>query len=548
MKLNGKQVAFLNTNSHASVIAGPGTGKTLALSEKIKKEATKNKNILALTFTKKAAGELESRVGHKKNVIINTFHGFCFSLLSQNKKLNLIDDYKRLVLIKSLAKKYKVEVSEASLVISRQKGGGSVDEISEKLCGEYNKLLKKEGYWDFDDLILEAMNLTKFPKYDFIFVDEFQDTNPAQYKFLQKISGNACVQVIGDPNQAIYAFRGSEPMIFGRFKKDYQSKTIVFAETYRSAEPIVATSQALFPTKTKLKTHNKTKGELIFLHTPNEFSEAEYIVADIKKSLGGVDLLEASTYNDEKDMDLSNIAILARTHFLANVIKKTLAKNNIPYQDVSGESIYLDKKVAFIIDVLRFLNGDREKVNPKVVSFAEDKYTFNKDVPLSDLVINISQKAGLKDIGEFTDVIAHYDKQKNPIGAFLNYLDILSSNNFYDPKAKAVSVMTIHAAKGLEFDCVYLLGFEKGVIPSSKAQNSAMLEEEKRLLYVALTRAKNKLVITRAKKRKNKKTQASQFYDLINKYFKVTKDSQALKKLERIKLKRLKNAQTNLFD
>jgi len=547
MKLNVKQLFFIGTNSHASVIAGPGTGKTFALSEKIKIEAGKNKNILALTFTKKACGELNNRVGHKKNVHINTFHGFCYSLLSKNKKLNLIDDYKRQVLIKLLAKKYKVEVSEASLMISRQKGGGSVNWIFEKLCDEYNRSLKKEGYWDFDDFILEAMNLSMFPSYDFIFVDEFQDTNPAQYKFLQKISKGACVQVIGDPNQAIYAFRGSEPKIFNQFIKDYHCKTIVFDETYRSAQPIVNVSQALFALDIKLETHNKTKGELVFLHTPNEFSEAEYIVSDIKKNLGGVDLLEASGYNDEENIDLSDFAILTRTHFLANVLKKILTKNNIPYQDVSGENIYLDKKVAFIIDVLRFLNGDSDKMDAQVLSFV-DKFIFNKDTSLSDLVINISQKAGIKDIDEFINVIAHYDKKENPIDAFLNYLDILAAYNFYDPRAKAVSVITMHAAKGLEFENVYLMGFENGVIPSHKAQNSLALEEEKRLLYVALTRAKNKLVVTRADKRKNKKTQTSPFYSLINKYFKITNDTQGIKKLDKIKLKRLKNAQTNLFD
>lgn len=547
MKLNAKQREFLNCQTNLAVIAGPGTGKTHALAEKIKLKAKSNKKILALTFTNKAARELASRAGNKNNLVITTFHGFCFSLLKDNYEIKLIDEYTRRLIIKQIAKTFGIDASEAGICISVHKGGGYAGEAGRKLCQAYDHELKTSGYWDFDDFILEAQKLTEVPKFDYLFVDEFQDTNPGQYRFLHKLSKGAITQVIGDPNQAIYAFRGSQPAIFDAFIKDYQSKLIVFNKTYRSTQPIVDLAQALFTHDIRLITNNQNKGELMLVETANEFSEAEYVVADIKRQLGGADMLEASGLFDQQDLDLSDIAILTRTHFLGKVVKKTLAKNNIPYQDVSGESLYMDKKIAFIISVLRFLEGKAKNTPDEVVEFSK-KYKLKIGTNLSNTVVNIAREAGISKIDEFIGIITHYDKLKKPIQAFLTHLDNLAANNFYDPRANAVSVITIHAAKGLEFENVYLLGFEEGVIPSTKAQDSLEIAEEKRLLYVALTRAKTRLIITYAQKRNQKKTTGSRFYKNIHKHLKVTHDNQAAKTLEKIRIKKLKKAQTNLFD
>jgi len=553
MKLNNKQQLFVDSSFHLAVIAGPGTGKTHALSVKIQKEALRQKRILALTFTKKAAHELQTRAlkTSTRRVHINTFHGFCHFLLSKDSKIKLIDEYKRHLIISQIAKKQGLSFSEAMPLISLKKGMGEVGEIGERLYDEYEARLNKEGLWDFDDLIINALKLDKFPLYDYVFVDEFQDTNPAQYALLQKISVGAIVQVIGDPKQAIYTFRGSQPEIFAQYEKDFQCKCLVFENTYRSAKSILTASQALYPNSPRLKTDNLDQGQAFLIDTANEFTEADFVVNDIKKLLGGADLLEASGYYEEDGAELSDFAILTRTHFSARSIKRALDKNNIPFQSVSGDSIYLKKRIAFIIEVLRYLNDKAENISSKAKAIVEN-HKLMPNVSLVKTIELITKKAGFSsednDAGEFINIVRHYDAMPQPLKAFIENLDELIENNYYDPRANAVSVISMHAAKGLEFENVYVLGLENGNIPSKKAVSKKELEEEKRLFYVAITRAKQRLVITRANKRNNKQTTKSDFLEPLKNSLAVKVDSQGLKKLEKIRLKKLKKSQIKLFD
>ncbi len=438
-----QQKAVLSESNSIAIVAGPGTGKTKTLTSSIE-YLIKNKKvppdkILALTFTKKAAKEMKDRLQVKQKPFVGTFHALALYLLKIEP--NIITKEQQLEIVT------KQDLKQ----ISTSKNNLKDTELVKK----YNQKLQELNLKDYDDLLLMLYKELKIInlklKIDYVLVDEFQDTNPLQYKILRLLKAKNYF-VIGDPNQSIYGFRGTNEKIFDDFYKDYpDTLNFTLTKNYRSTPKVTDTYNLLF--ENKLTSVRQDLGEVYLLETLNEFSEADWIVNFIKQKAGGLDLRDAS----EANANFSDFAILYRTHHFSRILQKKFEESGIPFQIVGGESA-----------------------------------TENQQI--EDLI-----------------------------------------------KINCVTLLTMHASKGLEFEYVFLCGCEQGLIPYKKSD----LDEEKRLFYVALSRARRGLYLTKAKIRSNKPKKQSQFLDNLN--LEIKSDEEAAKKEQRVKLHKLKKSQLSMF-
>lgn len=529
--LNPEQLQAVKiTEGPLVIVAGPGTGKTKTLTSKIgyllEKLGIPPDQILALTFTQRAAQEMRERLP-EYNVPTTTFHGWCIKLLEEREPDNshqIISEERRTQLLKSLLEQEQwqelkeLSLAEVSLKVSRLKNLAEKEadtSIWQGFVDVYNAALAKEKLRDFDDLLLHALKLLQkaktlddLPRY--IFVDEFQDTNEVQYQLLQLLARQAVhLAVIGDPRQSIYGFRGSSADIFARFLADYPTaRQVSLDKNYRSTAQILKISQSLFPGADQLIATSAATGEARLLRTISRRTEADWILRDISQKLGGSDLLSAQRLRAELDQKhaaarFRDFAILYRTRRLRAVIEEKLFESGFPFQVVGSESIYQQPAIASVIECLRWMNDEQqqpdEKLSKQLRQTITDLAAFQT---LSDLIAALRPVVDPKDQSSplFARLLSYTQQfcslaPKPGIVALLEYVDELAKRDYYDPQAEMITILTMHAAKGLEFEYVYLLGFEEGFVPYCKEETTAELEEERRLLYVALTRAKRCLYL-----------------------------------------------------
>lgn len=549
------------------IVAGPGTGKTKTLTARIaylvKERDVKPRHILALTFTKKAAEEMSQRVtselaaGSPK---IATFHALCQELLGGN--MPFVSEPRRLQIIKDIKKPaaYKgVGARELGLLISRAKNDTAIaDPNTAKLVRAYDAALHGLELVDFDDLLLKTYELLRTDeaarqkiqkRFAYILVDEFQDTNNLQYEVLKLMRGNDNLFVIGDPNQSIYGFRGASGTIFAQFMQDFPTAThITLTSNYRSAPQIVQLTNAVFQGSPELKAETTAAGRVRAVEVLNEYSEAAWVLAEIQKAIGGADFMQAVSDDDRHDhRTLRDFAVLYRSRSAAVALQKLFAESGLPYQVVGEGSPYDRPEVLAILALFRALVHD-EPIELEGASEAERQALLKllqpstNQVPsiLAERISNILGFEPSHELAQLIGTLVRFDT----VEAALAHVTAIADQQFYDPNADAITLLTIHAAKGLEFPHVFVVGAEDGILPSHRSP----FEEEKRLFYVAVTRAKERLEVLHARNRAGQPAVPSAFItDLPKHVLERITDPDMPAQTRRIAKRAAKNSQTSLF-
>ncbi|MBD3363512.1 AAA family ATPase [Candidatus Dojkabacteria bacterium] len=637
---SSQQKAIKTIEGPVMINAGPGTGKTLTLINRILymifEKNISPETILVLTFTEKAAQEIKDRLNNYKADLpqipfVGTFHALGYKILNKKyKDIKLIDEKQRKKNIRECMKSESIEsplreldTKELGLIISKYKNFSikSSDYKNQshikKFTKKYDKLLKKQNLLDFDDLLLKTYKFIKDNpklsptyqyKFDYILIDEFQDINPIQFKIIKLLLNKENnIFIIGDPLQSIYSFRGSYPNIFKLFKNEFpQTRDITLDINYRSTPEIIEISHNLFPKTLKLKNNLQEHGKVEVVKTQNEYTESDFILKEIDKKIGGIGMLESSEVweHQDKKINFSDFAVMYRLHYLNIPLKKKFKDSGIPYQVIGAGSIYNQPAISFIISCLKFLNKQdnesfREIIESTFIKLSEQiknkifhtpDYEFyprakeilnqkelnntqhrslEKNISNINKLIN-SEKLKLTEVvslvielfnlekyfnentqkkqmlNEFKSIILRFDRFENGIEKFLVYLRNIEQNDFYDNNVDKVTLLTMHAAKGLEFKYVFICGFEEELIPYMKKDSD--INEEKRLFYIALTRAKNSAWILYTKRRNKTESKISPFFELIKSKNLIHKTDKALESLKtkQEKLKQ-KKSQIKLF-
>lgn len=586
--LNDEQYrAVQATEGPLLIVAGPGTGKTKTLTARIvhilDTGKAKPSEVLALTFTNKAASEMRQRVLSQRAHAammpkITTFHGLCYELLSNEttKPPSFITDQERIMTINELRKaKQQKDLStrELSLEISRLKNMPLMDMLADMpfagLLEDYNAALKKRNVYDFDDLLQQTQALlTKTSQplpYRYILVDEFQDTNRLQYELLQLLRQNENICVIGDPLQSIYGFRGASSDVFTRFMADFPDcSTINLTTNYRSSPEVVTLANELFSDAPRLHAHSTKVGRVETVEVLNEYSEATWVVNYIEEAIGGSSFLQAhqQAHADQIGHSFRDFAVLYRTHHNGATLKRAFSESGIPCQIAGGGSPYDEPTTQVIVQVLRYLTEPSQERRAALgfLKILKHYSTLQLDILLDTLSTKTDQPLGelaqaiittfqldAKTLNQFFGTLVRFDQ--TDLATYVDYLNELDENYFYDPKADVVSLMTIHAAKGLEFKHVFLIGCEEGVMPYQSPQRTLDREEEKRLFYVAITRAKETLHLLHTQTRGGKRTQVTSFIQPVSPaVLPCTKDNHLAQDHKRSLKRHARRRQSTLFD
>lgn len=599
-------------------MAGAGSGKTRVLTCRIANllaHGVKPWNILAITFTNKAANEMKSRAANMigepaRDVWLSTFHSFCARILrfdiqatgfrdrsfviydvSDSRSLfkQIIEDLNlddkifnpaavqgRISAIKNMHLFDAAQFKENLLL---NNGMNNHERIISLIYDQYEKKMVENNAVDFDDLLLLAVRmLEKFPdirqkyqaRFQYILIDEYQDTNFAQYRLTQLLAAahhNICV--VGDADQSIYGFRGADIRNILSFERDYpEAKVVLLEENYRSTQMILDAANAVIENnidrKPKALWTQNPRGESIkFLELANERAEAQRIVREIKALVRG-----KFSYRD--------IALLYRTNAQSRSLEEAFLNDGIPYIIVGGLKFYDRKEIKNILAYLRVIYNLQDSISlMRIINVPKrgigqttlaklNQYASDLELPLFDVISNtrtlsqagltprakhnlydfatfildcaerqnemtvpelvlyilnasgmineletdktIENETRLENLGEFVNVARDFSKS-NPEGAledFLNHIALITDLDNLNEERDCVSLMTVHSAKGLEFPAVFVTGMEEGLFPHYSAlMDEAQLEEERRAAYVAITRAKEKLFITRAAVRSN---------------------------------------------
>lgn len=463
-----QQNAVENESSHVLITAGPGSGKTTVLTRRIahmiKNQNLLPENFLAITFTRRASAEMRERLekllgGQSAKINIHTFHSLCFSILKENFE--------------------KAGLSEDFTVMSEQERA---------LCEEEELL---NNALSFDDLILITVKLLEEnpeildkykERFQYVSVDEYQDIDENQYKLIRLlVPSNGNIFVIGDPNQAIYGFRGGDSKFFSNFKKDYPNTQIInLKNNYRSTNSIVDASNQMINCFNIVSVFDKPH-EKITIHTaPTDKAEAEFIASTIEKLIGGHSFFSIDSERsdgEECNYSFSDFAILYRTSTQLPPILEALKRTGMPFVKLSNDLLCEQKPIRNLLKSI-----DRSKpVNEQFAELSED-FKDKIDENILKYLIDLSNN--------FTDK-----------SDFLHEVSVLTEADTLDERADRIRLMTLHASKGLEFKCVFLAGLEDEILPLYRAKEPQEIEEERRLLYVGMTRAKERLFLSHAQKR-----------------------------------------------
>jgi len=584
--LNPRQKEAVETiNGPVLILAGPGSGKTKVLTHRLA-NLMQNKipaqNILAVTFTNKAAGEMKSRVEKlvvgKQMPFIGTFHAFCLSILRKEidkldykKNFVIYDEDDQINLIKEVIKTLEINSEQfppkrVLTTISNLKdeiidwkqyqenAGEYFEKIIAKIYAAYQSTLKMNNALDFDDLIMLTVILfEEFPeilkkyqeKYQYILVDEYQDTDPAQYRLIKLLASkhkNLCV--VGDDAQSIYSFRNADFRNILNFEKDYsEAKIVTLDQNYRSTQNILDAASKLISKNVYQKPKNlwteNPSGPLIsVIGTWDERGEADYVVKKIIKFV-------------KSGFKLKDIAVFYRTNAQSRALEEAFIRYHIPYKLVGAIRFYQRKEVKDLVSYLKYaeskdamslrriinipsrgigkitldriLDQGLEKIakeKQEVQNFYEliqKTKAITNEKPLSEVLKFILEEINYKkylkknygdnelregltenearwqNIEELINVASDYDQLPPPNGLkeFLEKTALLSEADEVESKKDVVHLMTLHTAKGLEFSIIFIIGCEEGILPHSRSLlNPLDIEEERRLFYVGITRSK----------------------------------------------------------
>lgn len=595
MTLNDKQLEAVNhTEGPCLVLAGAGSGKTRVLTERIIKlidDGVSPYNILAITFTNKAAKEMRVRVQNKigdvaNSIFIGTFHSFGLRILRENydaigysSNITILDTDDTKSLIKRILKENSFDPADydikhiISKISSAKNDGISPLEFSKLFLNEhdkviglvyekYLKLLKENNSVDFDDLLLKPVEIFKKRKdilekyqerFRYILVDEYQDTNSIQYelcKMLAKKYNN--IFVVGDANQSIYSWRNADYRNILNFEKDYKNAHVVLLEeNYRSTNTILKAANSVIKnnnegTKLNLWTSIGDGEKVEYIRVEDEIKESSFVINKIKELVS-----EGYSYSD--------FAVLYRTNAQSRTVEEAFVRNNIPYNIIGSYYFYNRKEIKDLIAYLnliyntndsvsleRVINTPKRGIGTKTIDNIREKANMNdislfdaidsgkelefkklileliedsKTMNLSDLIEDVLVKTGLRreyeldksiesdtkveNLNEFKSLAVNFeDNGIYDLSTFLENIMLVSDKGQYAEDDNNVNIMTLHSAKGLEFNIVFILGMEEGIFPHSRSfESTKELEEERRLCYVGITRAKKKLYLLSARTR-----------------------------------------------
>jgi len=594
--------AVTTTTGPVLILAGAGSGKTRVITYRIAyllEQGVSAQNILAVTFTNKAAQEMKERVAHVlgntiPDIWIGTFHSICVRILRREiSKLGITSGFtiydtsdqqqviKEIIkelgydekLIKARSVQYKISSLKNDLITPEQFNKIYVTSFFDEKIAEvyvrYQKRLRSNNALDFDDLIFYTTKI--FQEFDevceryqklfqYILVDEYQDTNHAQYTLVNILAAahhNICV--VGDPDQSIYNFRGADIRNILNFESDYPDlKVFRLEENYRSTQNILAGAQGLIERNTQRKekkiwTSNETGDCIRVIEVPGEREEGSFVVYTIRRLL-----------QDNPSKNLNDCVVFYRTHAQSRALEESFLTYSVPYRIVGGLSFYERKEVKDILAYIRILEnpydlvslkriintparGIGEKTVDEVLAFPGFSLTdtrFLDDLPIkirqkvqtffdlygrikeasfhqsiSSLMMTVVNESSYKEylldgtsegevrwenVKELLTVASRFDhlSPQESITAFLEDVSLVAHQEKKDSVLPAVTLMTIHGAKGLEFDYVFIVGVEENIFPHSQSMSEAKdVEEERRLCYVGITRARKKLYLLHARNR-----------------------------------------------
>ena len=564
--LNTKQKeSVINYSGPTVILAGAGSGKTRVLVFKVaylvKEKNIRPTSIVMLTFTNKAAAEMKERIsleleGTVKLGFVGTYHSFCVRVLrvfwksaGLDKNFIIYDDNDQKTLIKQIIQEKKLEKKTPSYFlyyISLAKNQMITPEkflenfkfhqaaLVADVYYHYQKKLEKNRGVDFDDLLIKTVYLLQknddvldyyHNKYKYFLVDEFQDTNFVQYlltKLLAERSKN--VTVVGDFSQSIYSWRGADITNLKKCENDFKgTKTFYLEENYRSTQKIL---DFAFSVISKNSTHpilhlftdNKPGEDVVFYQADNEQSEAIYVAEEIIRLISVNNIIEPP-----------NFAVLYRTNAQSRVLEEVFLRYGMPYVLVGGTRFYERKEIKDVLAYLKLLINPNESVSlerikklgknrfekfKKLYEETKDRLeTYSTDEIIEKLFQNVDYLklydvedeedfSRLENIKELKSVAVSFPKLMD----FLEQVALVESEYSQHEKEtkdnRRLVLMTLHQAKGLEFDHVFIVGVEEGLLPHSRSiDDQFQLEEERRLFYVGITRAKKALYITNTRKR-----------------------------------------------
>ena len=570
--LNPRQrEAVLCTDRSLIISAGPGTGKTRTLTHRmaylLQEQAVAPENLLAITFSNKAAEEMLMRLttllGPETvgRMTIKTFHALCAMLLREehdaaglSPNFSICSDKDRRTLLKRLYPNLKKNaltqhLDGISAVKNRLLQAEDLDADNQSLpqatedgpdfialYHKYENALQEQQLVDFDGLILSTVKLFEaFPeiltsyqqRFLWISVDEYQDLNFAQYTLLHLLKGpdsNLCV--IGDPDQAIYGFRGANREYFLHFRQDFpDAAEFQLTRNYRSTQLILNASHQVIsqsPDRQALEVWSDfvSKTKLEMYQAPTYKAEAEYVVHEIEKMVGGTSSFSLNSGRVEDDTietrSFGDFAVLYRLGAQSHALFEAFQRSGIPYQIVGQASLYEHQEIQEILACLRLLyNPESDLYFEQVLrpletkAFLAELKTLRAQLTVADLIQRIvdvtSTQRVVEDESKKTERIKSLLRRAAPfdnrLQDFLEATALHKELDEYDPRADRVTLMSLHASKGLEFPLVFIVGCEETLLPYRRDGKAFDLEEERRLFYVGMTRAQEKLVLMHAKKR-----------------------------------------------
>ena len=588
--------AVINTEGPLLVLAGAGSGKTRVLTTRIayliKELKVDAENILAITFTNKAAREMKERIigmlGYDYyGMQISTFHSFGLSILRKHYNLlgyksnfTIIDSDDSLTIIKKISKELDLDPKNYNPKAIKNRISGAKNELLDpdsysryantdfeekvlEVYRRYQERLINSNSLDFDDLLILPIKLFREnpsvlkeyqERFKYVLVDEYQDTNEAQYILVKMISAkykNICV--VGDESQSIYSFRGANYRNILNFEKDYKdTKIVLLEENYRSTKYILNVANDIIKNNVNRKdknlwTQNEEGSKVKYYKSQNEKDEAYHVVNEIKNLL-------------VNGINKSDIAVLYRTNAQSRNMEEALLKENIPYKVVGSFFFYKRKEIKDLIaylkliynndddtSLLRVINVPKRGIGAKTIEnleilahanntslydainggkelefkkLIEEIKELEKDLSLTELIDVILEKAGIKlelesektleadirleNLEEFKSITKNFEEKYGIISlqAFLEEISLVADMEEHNENTDLVTLMTVHSAKGLEFDNVFIIGLEEGIFPHTNSLMShEEIEEERRLFYVAVTRARKRLELVNAKRR-----------------------------------------------
>lgn len=575
------------------VLAGAGSGKTKVLTTRIAyliQEGIPSYKILAITFTNKAAKEMKERLfslSPDNQCFVGTFHSLGLRILRENYQylgleanFSILDSDDVISVIKKIMKDLNISKEECAPSYIRNRisfiknemmstveieayFNSEPEKIAYEVYKEYIKVLKKNNSVDFDDLLSLPVELfLKNPevlnhyqeKYPYILIDEYQDTNEVQYKLSKLLSEKyKNLFVVGDANQAIYAFRGANYKNILNFEKDYpNTEVITLEQNYRSTKMILDAANSVIK-------NNKERKDMELYSNLGLGTKVKYLKSNDEKHEVNLCIEEIRKLIDE-GVSFKEIAIFYRTNGQARVVEEMFIKNNMPYRVVGSYYFYQRKEIKDLISYLRLIantndeislrrviNVPKRKIGPTSVEKIEleanalgvsmfdainkgrelefknlilELIKDSESLSLTELIDVVLEKSGMlkeledeksleselriDNLTEFKSITASFEERTGSVNLndFLEEISLIADMSEHKESDDAVTLMTIHSAKGLEFRVVFLIGMEEGIFPHANSLMEADgLEEERRLMYVGITRAKELLYVTNAKRR-----------------------------------------------